>query len=78
MEDDEFAAKPSSGKELLSTWRIDVLRSGKISSGEENQQRQENGGEIMQTCGENYQRRVRVSSGGIASREINQRLIMMK
>ena len=38
---------------------------GKISSGKENQQRQENGDEMMQSCVENYQRRDRVSSGGI-------------
>ena len=45
-------AKVANGHGGLLTFRY-----GKISSGEENQQRQENGDEMMQIGGQNYQRR---------------------
>ena len=52
-------------------WRVSSSHSAaafrEISASEENQQRQENGDEMMQTCVENYQRRDGESSGGISS-----------
>ena len=43
-----------------------ILSYGKISSGKENQQCQENGGEVMQTGVKDYQKRDGVSSGRIS------------